>query len=111
MRACLVRPKYAARLLADGVKAAEVVALGGFRSLGGDEVELADNFGIATDNELHAMVEGVQRGIRARRAAGVRQRDCGQREHGLADRVVRRRARRVGDSRTVRGSPAPREQR
>jgi hypothetical protein len=61
VRACLARPAYAAHLLATRLTAGEVVALGGFRSLAGDEVALAKKFGIRSANELHAMVEGVRR--------------------------------------------------
>jgi hypothetical protein len=62
VRACILRPEYAADLLAEGLQVGEVSALGGFRSLGGDEPALARAAGL--DNvrdEFAAMDRGVRR--------------------------------------------------
>ncbi len=61
LRACLVRPRHAAALIAGGVSIGEVVALGGFRRLAGDEVELASDLAVHASDEFDAMAEGVRR--------------------------------------------------
>lgn len=62
VRACLARPRHAANLLSKGAVSADgVVALGGFRPLRGDEVELAARL-IADEisDEFEAMDAGVR---------------------------------------------------
>jgi len=63
LRACLARPTYARQVLDQGVRARSVVALGGFRPLAGDELELASPLELPGEqlDEFHAMVEGVTR--------------------------------------------------
>jgi hypothetical protein len=61
VRACVVRPRHVARLLADGLTTDEVVAIGGFRPLAGDEVDLAQRLGLAAQDEFDAMTEGCER--------------------------------------------------
>jgi len=62
-RACLARPLYAARLLADEtIKAKRVTALGGYRELGPLELELAAELGYGhLTNELDVMTAGVRK--------------------------------------------------
>ncbi len=59
VRACVVRPRYAAALSEKGFELGEVVALGGFRPLAGDEIDLACHLGMSADDEFGAMVEGT----------------------------------------------------
>lgn len=61
IRACFVRPRYAAHLAASGVEFGRVVALGGFRPIGGDEFDLASHLKTSAANEFDAMLEGVIR--------------------------------------------------
>ncbi len=66
VRACIVRPRYAARLQQQGVELGSVVGLGGFRQLAGDELPLVSQLGLPSiTNELQAMVEGVSRSFQA----------------------------------------------
>lgn len=62
VRACIARPLYAARLLQEGaIEAGDVTALGGFRPLKGDELELAGSLGHAgLEDEFDAMDAGVR---------------------------------------------------
>lgn len=60
VRACVVRPRYVADLLRNGLRTDEVVALGGFREIAGDEVALSRRLGISGDNEFEAMTQGVE---------------------------------------------------
>ncbi len=61
-RACVSRPREAARLIeADGVEAGHLVALGGFRPLKGGEEELVRDFlGVNATDEYEAMDAGVR---------------------------------------------------
>ena len=59
VRACIVRPKYVAKLLEEGVGTDHVTALGGFRPLGGDELRLAAEHGVEGKNEFEAMAHGI----------------------------------------------------
>lgn len=61
VRACITRPRFAAQLASEGVQLGSVFALGGFRPLGGDEIDLARSLGIQAENEFEAMVEGIRR--------------------------------------------------
>ena len=61
VRACVVRPAYAADLERQGVTFGSVTALGGFRPLLGDELELARDLGVHGLDEFQAMIEGVSR--------------------------------------------------
>lgn len=61
VRACVVKPRFLARLVAGGLGVREVVFLGGFRAFGGDEARIASELGIDADNEFDAMVAGVWR--------------------------------------------------
>jgi hypothetical protein len=60
VRACMTRPRYASELLDEGVMVGQVLALGGFRPLGGDELDLAELLGIDAHNEFGAMIAGVR---------------------------------------------------
>ena len=61
VRACILRPQYAATLLRSGIKAGEVTALGGFRELRGDEHDLAAAAGLPeVANEVEVMDAGVR---------------------------------------------------
>ena len=61
VRACLVKPRHVARLIAGGLRTREVVFLGGFRRFAGDEARIASELGVDADNEFDAMVAGVRR--------------------------------------------------
>jgi hypothetical protein len=61
VRACVIRPAWAAELARSGVRFGDVTALGGFRRLGGDEPALARAAGMSdVADELHAMDAGLQ---------------------------------------------------
>lgn len=62
VRACMARPLYGAKLLRnETIKAGEVTALGGFRELKGDELDLAAKLGHGgLTNEFDAMDAGVR---------------------------------------------------
>lgn len=60
VRACVTRPQYARELIDAGLDVGQVVALGGFRPLKGDEVNLATSLGITASNEFEAMLAGVK---------------------------------------------------
>jgi tetratricopeptide (TPR) repeat protein len=62
VRACLARPLHAARLLGDGtIESSEVCALGGYRRLAGNELELAERTGHSgLVDEFEAMDVGVR---------------------------------------------------
>lgn len=60
VRACVLRPQFAARLLQTSCRASSITALGGFRPLGGDEPELAAAGGlIGVGDEFEAMGAGM----------------------------------------------------
>lgn len=61
VRACITRPRYTAELIDSGLVVGQVLALGGFRPLRGDEVALALELGVAADNEFEAMVAGMSK--------------------------------------------------
>jgi hypothetical protein len=61
VQACLRRSEYAATLFSSGVRAREVVALGTCRRLAGNELEVADRYGVGTQlDEFAAMVQAVK---------------------------------------------------
>jgi len=60
VRACIVRPRYAAWLAERGTVFGQVIALGGFRPLAGDELPLSEEFGVNSTNEFGAMTAGVR---------------------------------------------------
>ena len=62
VRACILRPWYVARLLDDGVSCTDrVSALGAFRVLAGNELDLLRSLDLAdTSNEFEAMDAGVR---------------------------------------------------
>ncbi len=61
VRACILRPQYAASLLRSGINVGEVTALGGFRELRGDEHELAVAAGLPkVANEVQVIDAGVR---------------------------------------------------
>ncbi|MGB3409929.1 MAG: hypothetical protein WBA45_01925 [Microthrixaceae bacterium] len=66
VRACIIRPRYAAQLAENGLELGEVISLGGFRNLAGDELELARSLDVAADDEFGAMCEGVARAFKLR---------------------------------------------
>lgn len=59
IRACIVRPRYAASLMRNGVRFDEVTALGAFRDLVGDELLIAEALKVEATNEFDAMVSGM----------------------------------------------------
>ena len=62
MRACIARPLHAARLIAEGISAGRVTALGGYRPLGGNELPLAETLGLDEHNDEFDMMDaGVRR--------------------------------------------------
>lgn len=59
-RACLVRPRFAADLIHDGISVGSVTALSAYRPLRGDENELIDKLGHSgKDNEMEVMQAGL----------------------------------------------------
>lgn len=67
LRACLVRPAYAAELIRGGaVRTSQVTALGGHRPFRGDEFQLAEQAGV---REVREEFEALDRGTR--RAFGL----------------------------------------
>ncbi len=60
IRAGIVKPRHVASLLENGLRAKEVVFLGGFRHFAGDELDLADALGIRGGDEFAAMVGGME---------------------------------------------------
>lgn len=60
VRAGIVKPRFVAALLADGMTSTSIVFLGGFREFAGDEVELAAALGVDGTNEFAAMVRGME---------------------------------------------------
>ena len=60
VRAGVVKPRHVAALLANGLEAGAVVFLGGFRPFAGDEASLAEALGIRADDEVGAMLAGME---------------------------------------------------
>ena len=60
LRACLTRPMYASALEKEGHVFGEIVALGGFRHLAGNEIPLSGSLNVPVRNEFEAMVHGVR---------------------------------------------------
>lgn len=80
-RACLARPLYAAKLLAEGaIEAGSVTALGGYRELKGDEVGLVERVaGERIDAETVAdEFDAMDAGIRAAFGLGSPDRERGE---------------------------------
>jgi hypothetical protein len=72
VRACILRPRLARRLLDEGLQVEEITALGAFRPLRGDEHDLADAAElIACNNEVQAMESGVRRALDLEEPTGV----------------------------------------
>jgi len=61
VRAGIVKPRFAARLLKDGLSVSHIVFLGGFRAFGGDEHALAAELGVDGGDEVGAMLAGMRR--------------------------------------------------
>lgn len=62
VRACILRPAWAAELARRGVILSDITALGGFRALGGDEPALAAHGGlVGVSDEFDAMNAGMRR--------------------------------------------------
>lgn len=62
VRACLARPLHAAKLISDGqLEAQTVTALGGFRTIAGDEIGLAAK---VIDEEVHDEFHAMDAGVR-----------------------------------------------
>ena len=60
MRACLLRPRYAAQLIAAGLETSSVAALSAYRPLGGNEHELVEAVGLEDKvNEMEVMEAGL----------------------------------------------------
>jgi hypothetical protein len=64
VRACVTRPRFAAELASQGTAFEQVVALGGFRPLDGDEFALAELMGIRASNEFQAMDAGIRQAFK-----------------------------------------------
>lgn len=60
VRACITRPRYAAMLSQSGTALHQIVALGGFRPLEGNEVGLARRMNVRAEDEFEAMDIGVR---------------------------------------------------
>jgi hypothetical protein len=60
IRAGIVKPRFVAELLAQGLSVGHVVFLGGFRAFAGDELEIARVFGLTGGDEFAAMVAGME---------------------------------------------------
>lgn len=61
VRAGIVKPRFVAALLGEGLTARTITFLGGFRVFGGDEPRLAAALGIDGRDEVDAMVSGLRR--------------------------------------------------
>ncbi|WP_161886147.1 hypothetical protein [Marisediminicola antarctica] len=61
VRAGIVKPRFAAQLLKDGLSVSHIAFLGGFRAFGGDEHALAGELGVDGGDEVEAMVAGMRR--------------------------------------------------
>lgn len=66
LRGCVVRPRAAARLLASGVTASDVTALGSHRPLSGPELELGGRLGMTVSTEFEALELGMRRAFAER---------------------------------------------
>jgi hypothetical protein len=60
VRACVVRPRYAAQLVRGGLNVHEIAALGAFRNLSKGERKIAADLDISATDEFTAMTEGVK---------------------------------------------------
>ncbi len=60
VRACIVKPRFAAKLLASGLRCDNILFLGGFRPFSRDETDLAAALGVRADDEFGAMVAGLE---------------------------------------------------
>jgi hypothetical protein len=60
IRAGIVKPRFVRELIDSGVDARTLVFAGGFRPFAGDELDLAAVFGVRGDNEVNAMVRGME---------------------------------------------------
>jgi hypothetical protein len=61
VRAGIVKPRFAAELIAGGLAVGHVVFLGAFRAFAGDESALAAALGVRGGGEFDAMVAGMER--------------------------------------------------
>lgn len=61
VRAGIAKPRYVRMLLDDGLRADNIVFLGGFRPFVGDEHEVAAGLGVEGDDEFDGMVAGLHR--------------------------------------------------
>ena len=60
VRACLLRPRYAAELIRGGLQTGSVAALTAYRPLGGNEIDLIEALGLSDkSNEMEAMEAGL----------------------------------------------------
>lgn len=64
VRACVVRPRYAARLISEAVRPGDVVALGAFRPLSDIEHGVAERLGLTAHDEIGVMTEGMRAAFR-----------------------------------------------
>jgi len=60
VRAGIVKPRFVARLVEDGLSVSNIVFLGGFRPFGGDEHALASALGVVGGDEVFAMLAGMR---------------------------------------------------
>jgi hypothetical protein len=61
VRAGVVKPRFVASAVAGGLAVRHVVFLGAFRTFAGDEAELASALGVDGDDEVDAMLAGMER--------------------------------------------------
>jgi hypothetical protein len=60
IRACIVRPRFAASLVRRGLVLRNIVGLSAFRPLALSEVNIAESLGLRVDNEFDALTEGMR---------------------------------------------------
>ncbi|MES2092245.1 MAG: hypothetical protein V4531_00305 [Actinomycetota bacterium] len=60
VRACIVKPRFAAELLEAGLKCDNILFLGGFRTFSREEAGLAAALGMRAEDEFEAMVAGLE---------------------------------------------------
>lgn len=60
VRAGIVKPRFVAELLGDGLECDHILFLGGFRPFSPDEAALAQELGVRADDEFGAMLFGLE---------------------------------------------------
>lgn len=64
VRACVVRPRFARQLVDQGTRAREFVALGARRSFSDNELAIAAELGLESQDEFDALEEGIRLAFR-----------------------------------------------